>query len=203
MSVYIFSGCCKNKSHGKFYLSEQAKEYICDTSATFYMRDNYGITEQFYLNNSFSTSNFLHLSTWSEADKCGEAFATEDFTINYISAINRFFYSVWISTDGQNNNSISIEWQNSNINVNSNTGEWEIINANYNFNTQEYYSTPKGIIINIAKNIIIGDSVYKKILIIDYSKLEKPVSIKKLYYAPKIGLVKYELNNGIHAERKF
>lgn len=187
----FISSCCNNEVHGTFYISEQARKYMPDTTIqSFEMIDQNGITEGFYINDRHWYSTHLYMSQWGEPNRCGDGFATEDFGIAYSSTMNDYFLMITLRSD-TDGTELELEWN-------------QIDRVTYNIDKNEITSDQKPSI-EFISSIVIDDFKYDDVILFDFQEITNEINIntpQKIYIAANYGLIKYELQNGIISERK-
>ncbi len=83
--------CCRcgGDLEGIFYLSDEARRYMIDTTIrSFHMVDNLGMTEAFYMDEWIWYRTHHYFSEWgSDGDAYGEAFG-----VAYLSSVNDYAF---------------------------------------------------------------------------------------------------------------
>ncbi len=186
----ILNGCCKDVINGTFYISEEARKYMPDTTIqSFQMIDQNGITDGFYINDRNWYSTHLYMNQWSEPDRCGEGFKTEDFGIAYSSTINDIFFMIVIRAQPEGTE-FEIEWN-------------QLDRIKYNFKTKEITSEQIADI-QFVETIEINNKVYENVILFNLENILSDIDNQtpsKIYIAETYGLIKYETQNGIILER--
>lgn len=177
---------CGEKIEGTFYISEEAQRYQIDTTIySFKMVDNYGITEEFYMDKHIWYTTHHYFSEWGVD---GTAFG-ETFGVAYFSVLNDFFFMYVLRADVESTD-LEIEWNQRDRFV-------------YNFGTKKvtYGVAP---LISFYDSLVIRNIIYRRIIEVDYtSKLSKidyntPV---KTYISGDKGLVKFIRKDNVVFER--
>lgn len=177
---------CVETLKGTFYLSDEARAYQIDTTITsIKLIDNFGISEEFYLDNSvwYSTHNYFH-----EWGTDGEAWG-ETYGVAYSSTVNGFFFMFVLRADVENTD-LEIEWNQKDRLV-------------YNFGTKMVES---GIIAKIRfhDSLTVRNISYRNVIEVDYSDNINAIDIHtpvKTFISGNKGLIKMERKDNIILER--
>lgn len=185
LAIYIIINSCIGDIEGTFYISDEAKKYQIDTTIiSFKMIDNYGITDEFYMNNIWYNTHH-YFDEWGINDKA----YGETFGVAYHSIINNYFFMYVLRADVEFTN-LEIEWNQKDIMV-------------YNFSSKKVTSDIKPKIL-FYDSLIVRDISYKNIIEIDYSNNLSEIDLYtpiKSYISGDKGLIKFIRRDNIVFER--
>lgn len=174
LSFFLFVSC-GNDIKGTFYISDEARKYEIDTSIySFKMIDNYGITEEFYMDKNIWYTTHHYFSEWGTD---GDAFG-ETFGVAYNSILNNYFFMFVLRADVENTD-LEIEWNQ---------------RDRFVYNLEKKIFTD-GVVpeISFYDSLVVRDITYKNIIEIDYSKVKNKIDINtpvKTYISGEKGLIK-------------
>jgi hypothetical protein len=189
ISVFILPillNSCGGDLEGTFYISDEARKYQIDTTITkMQFVDNFGISEEFYIDQNIWYITHHYYSEWGTD---GEAWG-ETFGVAYNSTVNGFFFMFVLRADVENTD-LEIEWNQRDRLV-------------YNFGTKAIES---GVNANIKfyDTLTVRGIKYQDIIEIDYTEKineidnDTPV---KTYISGNKGLIKFERKDKIILER--
>lgn len=184
--LLILLNSCGGDLEGTFYISDEARKYQIDsTITTMKFVDNYGISEEFYIDQNIWYTTHHYFSEWGTD---GEAWG-ETFGVAYNSSVNGFFFMFVLRADVENTD-LEIEWNQRDRLV-------------YNFSTRTVES-------GVDANIIFYDTLtvrgikYKDIIEVDYSakinEIDNDTPVKT-YISGNEGLIRFERKDKITLER--
>lgn len=201
LSLVFLLGSCEeieNIEGNKYYMVDDVRKYMVDTTQTnFDMTDNNQITETFYIDRSgfnYSDRPYYHyLSSFQSIGyRQGRAFA-ENFNIAYKSSFSGYDFKFELTGWMDNVTILIVKWGENK--VESGKREWS--ENDYWF---VYDFAQKKITSKIKPQIVFHDSMtlknktYYDIIEIDFSKLSKTKRENaplKIYFAGKVGLIKF------------
>lgn len=201
LSLVFLLGSCEeieNIEGNKYYMVDDVRKYMVDTTQTnFDMTDNNQITETFYIDRSgfnYSDRPYYHyLSSFQSIGyRQGRAFA-ENFNIAYKSSFSGYDFKFELTGWMDNVTILIVKWGENK--VESGKREWS--ENDYWF---VYDFARKKITSKIKPQIVFHDSMtlknktYYDIIEIDFSKLSKTKRENaplKIYFAGKVGLIKF------------
>jgi hypothetical protein len=180
----MFNNCGKD-IEGTFYFSDEARKYLIDTSITsIRFIDNFGISEEFYIDQKTWYKTHHYFDQWSD-----DGPAYETFGIAYHSTVNGFFFMFVLRADVESTD-LEIEWN-------------QIDKLVYNFEskTVDYGVKAK---VNFIDTMTVRGVKYQNIIEIDYTEnaneIDKDTPLKTYISANK-GLIKFERKDKIILER--
>lgn len=183
--VLLFSKC-GGDIEGTFYLSEEARKYQIDTSIlSVRLIDNYGISEEFYMDQNIWYTTHNYFSEWGVD---GKAWG-ETYGVAYHSSVNRFFFMFVLRADVEHTD-LEIEWNQKDRTV-------------FNFATKKTESGVRGRI-SLYDSLTVRGIRYYNIIELDYSERideiddDTPV---KTYISGDKGLLKFIRKDNIVLER--
>lgn len=178
---------CGGYIEGIVYLSDEARKYQIDTTImSVKFIDNYGISEEFYLDKNIWYRTHHYFSEWGSD---GEAWG-ETFGVAYNSTLNGFFFMFVLRADVENTD-LEIEWN-----------QRDRLVYNFETKTVEYGVMAK---INFYDTLWVKGIKYYDIIEVDYTDnineidYDTPV---KTYISGNKGLIKFERKDNIILERK-
>ncbi|PCH73160.1 MAG: hypothetical protein COB98_10985 [Flavobacteriaceae bacterium] len=167
-----------------FYLSDEAVKYQIDTTITsFKMRDNHGMTEDFYLNEGAWYKIHHSVSGY------GNGIYDESFGVAYSATLNNYFF-MFVLRGNEEGSDLEVEWNQKDI-------------LRYNFGSKKNIS---GIPAKVSfyDTLRVQGVLYHKIIEIDYSKHRDKIDYNtpvKTYISGEKGLIKFEKRNNVIVER--
>uniref|UniRef100_UPI0032169DAA hypothetical protein n=1 Tax=uncultured Draconibacterium sp. TaxID=1573823 RepID=UPI0032169DAA len=180
----VFFSSCGDKIKETFYLTDEAKRYQIDTTITsFNMVDNYGITEEFYVDESIWYTTHHYFSNY------GNGITDETFGIAYFSSLNDYSFMFVLRADIEDTD-LEVEWNQKDRLV-------------YNFGTQEVESEIMGEV-SFYDTLTVKGVKYENIIEIDYSKVKNKIDTDtpvKTYISGDKGLIKFIRKDNITMER--
>lgn len=180
--ITFFLICCvPDEPQGTFELSKEANKFKIDTTVTsFKMIDNNGITEEFYITNTYT---YFH-EPWENG-------LFEHYEVEYSSVIYDLDLGIRLIAD-EIESSLVINWNYKDY-------------VTFYFKTKEVYGDPITPNIKFYDSLTINNKTYFDILEINYvnriGKLDSKTP-KKTIFSGAFGLIKAELRNGSILERK-
>lgn len=187
----IFTSCCSNEIHGTFYIDDEARKYMPDTTIRhFKMLDQNGITDGFYIDETTWYKTHIYMSEWGSANRCGDASFSETFGVAYSSTMNGVFMMIVLRANPEGTE-LELEWN-------------QTDRVNYNFLTKEISSEKKPSI-QFIDNMEIKGKTYTKVILFDFRNILQQISYgtpKQIYIAEKYGLIKYVSQMGSTFERE-
>jgi len=181
--LVLISGC--EGTGGLFYISDEARKYQADTTViSFKMADNFGITEEFYMDNYWYTPHH-YFTEWGNG---GDAYG-ETYGIAYRSVLNDYFFMLVLRA-GVGYTDLEVEWNQNAQMV-------------YNFSTGKVTT---GLIPEILfyDSLVVMDVVYNNIIEIDYTGKINDIDENtpvKTYISGDKGLIKFIRKDGVITER--
>lgn len=177
---------CGGDLKGTFYISDEARKYQIDTTITsIKFIDNYGISEEFYLDQNVWYASHHYFSEWGSD---GEAWG-ETYGVAYNSSVNRFFFMFVLRADVENTD-IELEWNQKDRLV-------------YNFSTKNVESDVKATV-HFYDTLSVRGIKYYNIIEIDYTEtineIDKDTPVKT-YISGNKGLIKIQRKDNINLER--
>ncbi len=184
--VLVLFNNCGGDIEGTFYISDEARKYQIDTTIiSIKLIDNYGISEEFYLDQNIWYTTHHYFSEWgSDGDAWGEAYG-----VAYNSSVNGFFFMFALRADVDNTD-LEIEWNQRDRLV-------------YNFKTQTIESEVVAKI-NFYDTLTVRGIKYQNIIEVDYTdkinEIDDDTPVRT-YISGDKGLIKIERKDGILLER--
>ncbi len=171
---------------GVFNISSDARKYQIDTTiTTLKFVDNYGISEEFFMDQDVWYKTHHYYSEWgSDGDAWGESYGAA-----YSSTVNGFFFMFGLRATVENTE-LEIEWNQKDRLV-------------YNFRTKtvEYGVDAK---INFYDTLTVRGIQYKDIIEVDYTEkineIDKDTPVKT-YISGNKGLIRFERKDNVILER--
>lgn len=184
--ILIICNNCGEDLKGTFYLSDEARKYQIDTTITsIKLIDNFGISEEFYLDQNIWYKTHHYFSEWgTDGDAWGEAYG-----VAYNSTVNGFFFMFVLRADVENTD-LEIEWNQKDKLV-------------YNFKTKtvEYGVKAK---ISFFDTLTVKGIKYHNIIEVDYTdkinEIDNDTPVKT-YISGNKGLIKIIRKDNIIFER--
>jgi len=184
LSLYNCERKCDIK--GKFYISQNVRKYQIDTTiSSFKMVDNYGITEEFYMDKNIWFKTHHYFNEWgSDCEAFGETFG-----VAYNSSLNDYFFMFVLRADVQDTD-LEVEWN-------------QRDRFDYNFGDKKvtYGVIPK---ILFYDSLVVRGKTYNDIIEIDYSNKINQIDDNTpviTYISGDKGLVKFIRKDNVIMER--
>ncbi len=180
----VFFSSCGEKIEGTFYLTDEAKKYQIDTTITsFNMVDNYGITEEFYVDKNIWYTTHHYFSNY------GNGVTDEIFGIAYYSSLNDYSFMFVLRPDLEGTD-LEVEWNQRDL-------------LEYNFGTKKVES---GTVAEVSfyDTLTVRGVKYNNIIEIDYSNTKNEIDADtpvKTYISGDMGLIKFIRKDNITMER--
>ncbi len=185
-TLLILLNSCGEKIKGTFYISDEAGKYQIDTTiTTIKFIDNFGISEEFLMDQDIWYTTHHYFNEWGTD---GSAWG-ETFGVAYHSSVNRFSF-MFVLRAHVDYTELDIEWNQKD-------------RLAYNFTTK---SVESGIDANVKfyDTLTVKGIKYQNIIEVDYSEKineidnDTPV---KTYISGNKGLIKFERKDNIILER--
>ncbi|MBN1951639.1 MAG: hypothetical protein JW801_10575 [Bacteroidales bacterium] len=186
LAVILNLAACGPDIEGTFYLSDEARKYMPDTTVTtIRMVDSHGISEEFYIDQHIWYTTHHYFDEWGTN---GDAFG-ESFGIAYISTVNDYFF-MYVLRAHVEYTEMTIEWNQKDM-------------LTYNFSSEEIGNMP-GAKISFNDSMRVRGTTYDHIIELDYSAIVDEIDEStpvKTYISGSRGLVKFVRQDGIVFER--
>lgn len=186
-AILLIFNSCGRELEGTFYIDDEARKYQIDTTITsFKFVDNFGISEEFYIDRNIWYKTHHYFSEWGID---GKAWG-ETFGVAYNSAVNDFFFMFVLRADVENTD-LEIEWNQKDRLV-------------YNFSTKDIET---GVEANIKfyDTLTVRGIKYQDIIEVDYTdkinEIDNDTPVKT-YISGNKGLIKLVRKDKIVLERK-
>lgn len=185
-TILLLLNSCDDDLKGTFYISDEVRKYQIDTTITkIKFVDNFGISEEFLIDQNIWYTTHHYFSEWGTGGKAwGETFGAA-----YNSTVNGFFFMFVLRADIEHT-TLEIEWNQKD-------------KLDYNFGTKniEYGIKAK---VKFYDTLTVRGIKYHDIIEIDYSdkinEIDKDTPVKT-YISGNKGLIKFERKDKIIFER--
>jgi len=182
----LLCSCGGDDLEGTYYLSDEAREYMIDTTVTsFRMVDNHGLTDEFYLDGYIWYTLHHYFSEWgTEGDAFGETFG-----VAYMSSVNDYSF-MFVLRANVGYTELDVEWN-------------QRDRLTYNFKSGKVtYGVVPGIM--FYDTMSVKGITYSNIIEIDYSGRVTEIDDNtpvKTYISGEKGLIKFIRKDNIVFER--
>lgn len=183
--IFLFVRCGE-ELEGDFYISDEARKYQTDTTLTsLRFIDNYGISEEFRMDQHLWYTTHHYFSEWGIDGKA----RGETFGVAYTSTLNRFFF-MYVLRASVGYTNLEIEWNQKDLLV-------------YNMLTNKVENGVEAEV-SFIDSLFVRGIKYDDVIVVDYSKKIAEIDSNtpvKTYISGQKGLIRIERKDDVVLER--